>query len=132
MSKIKIFGLGGLNEEGKNMYVVKVDQDIFVFDAGLKYAGDDLLGIDYVIPNFDYLKENIKDIKGLFLTHAHEKNMGAVCDLVMELPEIKIYGTKFTLNVVKRQLEDANINYNNFVEIDPHRKVDFGNNSISI
>lgn len=130
MSKIKIFGLGGLNEEGKNMYVVKVDQDIFVFDAGLKYAGDDLLGIDYVIPNFDYLKENIKDIKGLFLTHAHEKNMGAVCDLVMELPEIKIYGTKFTLNVVKRQLEDANINYNNFVEIDPHRKVDFGNNSI--
>lgn len=130
MSKIKIFGLGGLNEEGKNMYVVKVDQDIFVFDAGLKYAGDDLLGIDYVIPNFDYLKENIKDIKGLFLTHAHEKNMGAVCDLVMELPEIKIYGTKFTLNVVKRQLEDANINYNNFIEIDPHRKVDFGNNSI--
>ena len=130
MSKIKIFGLGGLNEEGKNMYVVKVDQDIFVFDAGLKYAGDDLLGIDYVIPNFDYLKENIKDIKGLFLTHAHEKNMGAVCDLVMELPEIKIYGTRFTLNVVKRQLEDANINYNNFVEIDPHRKVDFGNNSI--
>ncbi len=130
MSKIKIFGLGGLNEEGKNMYVVKVDQDIFVFDAGLKYAGDDLLGIDYVIPNFDYLKENIKDIKGLFLTHAHEKNMGAVCDLVMELPEIKIYGTRFTLNVVKRQLEDANIIYNNFVEIDPHRKVDFGNNSI--
>lgn len=130
MSKIKIFGLGGLNEEGKNMYVVKVDQDIFVFDAGLKYAGDDLLGIDYVIPNFDYLKENIKDIKGLFLTHAHEKNMGAVCDLVMELPEIKIYGTKFTLNVVKRQLEDANIKYDNFIEIDPHRKVDFGNNSI--
>ena len=130
MSKIKIFGLGGLNEEGKNMYVVKVDQDIFVFDAGLKYAGDDLLGVDYVIPNFDYLKENIKNIKGLFLTHAHEKNMGAVCDLVMELPEIKIYGTKFTLNVVKRQLEDANITYDNFVELDPHRKIDFGNNSI--
>jgi len=56
MSKIKIFALGGLNEEGKNMYVVKVDNDIFVFDAGLKYASDKLLGVDYVIPNFDYIK----------------------------------------------------------------------------
>ena len=63
MSKIKLFALGGLNEEGKNMYVVKVDNDIFVFDAGLKYASDKLLGVDYVIPNFDYIKENIKNIK---------------------------------------------------------------------
>ena len=126
----QVFALGGLGEVGKNMYCVKHDNEIIIVDAGVMFPEDDLLGIDYVIPNFDYLKENIKDIKGLFLTHAHEKNMGAVCDLVMELPEIKIYGTKFTLNVVKRQLEDANINYNNFVEIDPHRKVDFGNNSI--
>ena len=91
MSKIKIFALGGLNEEGKNMYVVKVDNDIFVFDAGLKYASDKLLGVDYVIPNFDYIKENIKNIKGLFITHGHEKNMGAVCDIVSEIPNLKIY-----------------------------------------
>ena len=87
MSKIKIFALGGLNEEGKNMYVVKVDNDIFVFDAGLKYASDKLLGVDYVIPNFDYIKENIKNIKGLFITHGHEKNMGAVCDIIKEADE---------------------------------------------
>ena len=87
MSKIKIFALGGLNEEGKNMYVVKVDNDIFVFDAGLKYASDKLLGVDYVIPNFDYIKENIKNIKGLFITHGHEKNMGAVCDIIKEIPK---------------------------------------------
>ena len=62
MSKIKIFALGGLNEEGKNMYVVKVDADIFIFDAGLKFASDNLLGVDYVIPNFDYIKENIKHV----------------------------------------------------------------------
>ena len=60
MSKIKIFAMGGLNEEGKNMYVVKVDRDIFIFDAGLKYASDKFLGVDYIIPNFDYIKENIK------------------------------------------------------------------------
>ena len=58
MSKIKIFSLGGLNEVGKNMYIVEVDNDIFVFDAGLKYADDKMLGVDYIIPNYDYLKEN--------------------------------------------------------------------------
>ena len=63
MSKIKIFGLGGLNENGKNMYIVDVDDNIFVFDAGLKYPNSNMLGVDYIIPNFDYLKENIKITK---------------------------------------------------------------------
>ena len=60
MSKIKIFSLGGLNENGKNMYVVNVDEDIFVFDAGIKYDNDLNLGIDYIIPKFDYLIKNKK------------------------------------------------------------------------
>ena len=63
MAKIKMFALGGLNETGKNMYVIEVNQDIFVFDAGLKYADDRMLGIDYIIPNYDYLVENKKRIK---------------------------------------------------------------------
>ena len=71
MSKINIFSLGGLNENGKNMYVVEIDKDIFVLDAGLKYADDRMLGVDYIIPNFDYIKNNIKRIKGLFITHGH-------------------------------------------------------------
>ena len=57
MSKIKIFACGGQNEVGKNMHVVEVDNDIYVFEAGLKYADDKLLGVDYIIPNFEYLKE---------------------------------------------------------------------------
>ena len=60
MKKIKIFSLGGLNENGKNMYIVEVDQDIFVFDAGLKYADEKMLGVDYIIPNYVYLIENRK------------------------------------------------------------------------
>ncbi len=56
MSKIKIFSLGGLNENGKNMYVVDVDKDLFVFDAGLKYADDFMVGVDYILPNYYYLK----------------------------------------------------------------------------
>ena len=69
MSKIKIFSLGGLNEIGKNMYIVEVDKDIYILDAGLKYADDRMLGVDYIIPNYDYLKENEKRIKGIFITH---------------------------------------------------------------
>ena len=61
MSKIKIFALGGLNEDGKNMYVVDVDNEIFIFDAGLKYADDKMLGVDYIIPNYDYIKKNRKN-----------------------------------------------------------------------
>ena len=115
MSKIKIFSLGGLNEEGKNMYVVKVDSDIFIFDAGLKYAGDKLLGVDYIIPNFDYIKQNIKNIKGLFITHGHEKNMGAVCDIIKEVPNIKVYATKFTADILRKEIEGSNIKFKNII-----------------
>ena len=69
MSKINIVALGGQNEIGKNMYVVEVDKKIFVFEAGLKYADDKLLGVDYIIPNYDYLKENKDRIVGIFITH---------------------------------------------------------------
>lgn len=130
MSKIKIFSLGGLNENGKNMYIVEVDNDIFVFDAGLKYADDKLFGIDYILPNYDYIKENVNRIKGIFLTHGHNENMGGVPDIVSELPELKVYGTKFTLEVLKRELESCNIKFNNIVEIKPHKKIQFGELSI--
>lgn len=130
MSKIKIFSLGGLNEEGKNMYVVKVDSDIFIFDAGLKYASDKLLGVDYVIPNYDFIKENINNIKGLFITHGHEKNMGAVCDILKEIPNLKVYATKFTANLLKKELDDSNLNFCNLIVIDPHKKINFGKTSV--
>lgn len=130
MSKIKIFSLGGLNESGKNMYIIEVDNDIFVFDAGLKYADDKMLGIDYIVPEFSYLKDNIKRIKGIFITHAHEKQMGAVCDIVRELPEIKVFATKFTCELLKREFETANIEYKNLKLILPHKKIGFGKNSI--
>ena len=130
MSKIKIFALGGLNDNGKNMYVVEVNEDIFVFDAGLKYADDKMLGVDYIIPNFDYLKENVKRIKGIFVTHGHEMQMGAIAHILKELPELKIFGTEFTLNVIRQELEEENINTKNLIELKPHKKVSFGENSI--
>lgn len=130
MSKIKIFALGGLNENGKNMYVVEVNKDIFVFDAGLKYDNDINLGIDYIIPCIDYLVKNRKRIKGIFLTHGHEGNMGATPDVLDRLPEVPVYGTKLTLEMVRKDLDKNQLNKFKLIEIKPHVKIDFGKNSI--
>ena len=130
MNKIKIFALGGLNENGKNMYVVEVNKDIFVFDAGLKYDNDINLGIDYIIPNIDYLVKNRKRIKGLFLTHGHSKNIGAICDIVKQFPKINVYACKFTCDLLKKEFEDENIKFDNLHEIVAHKKINFGKHSI--
>ncbi len=130
MSKIKIFSLGGLNENGKNMYVVEVDKNIYVFDAGLKYDNEKNLGIDYIIPNFDYLIKNQKRIKGIFLSHGHEANMGALPDILTSIPKVPIYGAKLTLEIVRQDLEEAGIHHAVFHEVKAHKKVDFGKESI--
>ncbi len=130
MSKIKIFALGGLNEDGKNMYVVEVDHDIFIFDAGLKYADDKMLGVDYIIPNYDYIKKNRKNIKGIFITHGHYDNMGALSEILKEVPDLPIYGTSFTMEIIKDDLLADNLNVKNLRVIKPHRKINFGKNSV--
>ncbi len=126
MSKIKIMGLGGLSETGKNTYVVEVDNAIFILDCGLKFATENLYGIDYIIPDFEYLVKNKKKIKGLFLTHGHYENMGATNDLVRMIPNLKVYCTKFT----KYVLESDGLNSKNIVEIEPHKKLNFRDVSI--
>lgn len=130
MSKIRIFSLGGLNEIGKNMYVVEVDKDIFVFDAGLKYADDKMLGVDYIIPNYDYLKENKNRIKGFFITHGHDEQMGAIPDMIANFPNIPIYGTTFTIELLKTTLLEDGLKVEQLREIKAHRKINFGNVSI--
>ncbi len=126
MSKIKIFSLGGLDENGKNTYVVEVDESLFVFDCGLKYASGNLYGIDYVIPSFEYLIKNKQRIKGIFLTHGHFENMGGVVDLLKDIPEVKIYATKFT----KYVLLEEGVNASSIIDVKPHKKISFGDTSI--
>ncbi len=132
MSKIKIFSLGGLNENGKNMYVVNVDSDIFIFDAGLKYADDKLFGIDYILPSYEYIEKNIDNVKGIFISHGHEEHMGAIPDIIMDFPNIKVFASKFTLGILKEELKADNVKYNeeNLVILTAHKKVNFGENSI--
>ena len=126
MSKIKIFSLGGLNENGKNMCVIEVDDDIIVIDAGLKFADEHMLGIDYMIPNINYLKENQKRIKGIFLTHGHYENSGALADIIKDLKNVKIYAAKFTIDILKKEFESSKLPINNFVEILPHKNITVG------
>ena len=130
MSKINIFALGGLNEDGKNMYIVEVDDDIFVFDAGLKYPRDRYLGIDYIIPSFDYLKENKKRIKGIFLSHGHESNIGAISDILIDIPDIPIYAAKYTMEMLKITLEMDKVEAKNLNEIRFNTPIYFGKNSV--
>ena len=130
MNKIKIFSLGGLNENGKNMYVVEVNNDIFIFDAGLKFPDDRLFGIDYILPNYDYVKQNKERIKGIFISHGHDEQMGAVPDILSEFNDISVYATKFTLEILKKELEEEKINAINLIEIVPHKKISFDENSI--
>ncbi len=126
MSKIKIFSLGGLDESGKNTYCVEVDKDLFVFDCGLKYATGTSFGIDYIIPDYEYLEKNKKRIRGVFLTHGHYENMGGCADLVKIIPDIAIYATKFT----KYVLLESGVPEKNIIEIVPHKKINFGRSSI--
>ena len=126
MSKIKIFSLGGLNEIGKNMYVIEIDKDILVIDAGLKYADEQMLGIDYVIPNIDYLKENKKRVKGIFLTHGHFENFGAIQDIAESLDKVPIYGSKFTIALLKKELEIKKVSTKNLIEIPAYKTLNIG------
>lgn len=121
MSKIKIFGLGGLNENGKNTYVVECNDQIFVFDCGIKYATDSMYGIDYIIPNYNYLLENKDRIVGIFITHAHQENMGGVLDLVRIIPDVKVFATKYT----KEYLILEGLNSKNIIEITANKKITF-------
>lgn len=125
MNKIKIVALGGLNENGKNTYVVEIDDKIFILDCGLKYANDKMYGIDYIIPDYSYLIQNKDKIVGIFLTHAHPENMGGINDLCEALPNIKVYCTKYT----KKYLELNGFKHNIY-EVQPHKKISFGDLSV--
>lgn len=107
------------------MYVIDVNHNLFIFDAGLKYGTDKMLGVDYIIPNMDYLVKNRKNIRGVFLSHGHESNMGGISDLVQLIPEIPVYATKFTMEIVKNDLQEAGIGKASLKEIRPHSKIEF-------
>ncbi len=114
MSKVRIFALGGLDEDGKNMYVVENGDDIFVMECGMKYPDADQLGIEMIIPDFRYLAENRDRIKAVFISHGHDDVMAALPNLMREIPKVPVYMAPLTALVFERRakkigLKDMNI-----------------------
>jgi len=134
-----IVALGGLGEVGKNMYVITHEDEILVIDAGVMFPEDELLGVDYVIQDVTYLKQNESKIKGLFITHGHEDHIGGISFLLQNVNIPVIYTPKIAADLIKHKLEDRNIHYENLEIINEesyikfkHFEVEFVNTTHSI
>lgn len=137
-NKLQLIPLGGVAEIGKNMSVLRFGQEIMIIDAGLKFPGDDMPGIDYIIPNFSYLIEHKDLIKGMCLTHGHEDHIGAVAYLLKEI-QVPIYGSGLTLGLLSNKLKEHKVNAETYtikngdvIQLGRSFKVEFIQNNHSI
>ena len=121
----KIFALGGLGEVGKNMYCVMHNNEIVITDAGITFPEGELMGVDYVIPDFSFLKKNESKIKALFITHGHEDHIGGIPFLLQSVNIPVIYAPNQAVGLIRKKLEDRNIQYKNLIVYDEKTKVKF-------
>lgn len=132
MTKINLIALGGVRENGKNMYAIEVDSRIFVVDFGLKYPDNELLGIDIVIPDLNYLKTNADRIEGIFLTHGHADAIGALPYFLNEHP-VPVFGSELTIALAKltNNTDPKAKKFKDFHVIDEKSIIDFGDVKVS-
>ena len=122
---IKLIALGGVGELGKNMYVVEVDEDLFVIDAGLMFPENEMFGIDIVIPDISYLVQNQSRVKGIFLTHGHEDHIGALSYLLSKM-DVPIYGTRLTIALAQVKMKEQDFHQKaQFIEISSDSVIEF-------
>lgn len=123
---VKIIPLGGLGEVGKNMIVVECGPDMVVIDCGIMFPDEEMLGVDLVLPDFDYVVKNASKLRGVVLTHGHEDHIGAVAYLLREVNP-PIYGTKLTLGFLGGRLKEHNNKNAKLREITPGKPLQLGN-----
>ena len=121
----KIFALGGLGEVGKNMYCVMHNNEIIITDVGISFPQGELMGVDYIIPDFTFLKKNESKIKALFITHGHEDHIGGIPFLIQTVNIPAIYAPNQAVGLIKKKLDDKNIQYKNLFVYNEKTKVKF-------
>ena len=126
----QIFALGGLGEVGKNMYCVMHGNEIIITDAGVTFPAGELMGIDYVIPDFTFLKKNEKKIKGLFITHGHEDHIGGIPFLLQMVNVPVVYAPNQAVGLIRKKLDERNIQYKNMQVYTEDTVVKFKNMSV--
>ena len=122
----KIIVLGGLGEVGKNMYCVMHNDSIVIIDAGVSFPESELMGVDYVLPDFTFLKENEDKIKALLITHGHEDHIGSIPFLIQSIKIPAIYAPRHAKELIAVKLEDRNIRYDTLYTYDGNTKLKFG------
>lgn len=121
-----------MNEIGKNMTVYEYKEDMFILDCGIAFPGDELPGVDLVIPDFTYIEKNISKIRGLIITHGHEDHIGGIAYLLKKV-NIPIYATKLTIGLIKGKLKEHGLLESaKLVEIKPHDNITLGSFNIEL
>lgn len=124
---ILIYALGGLGEVGKNTYCLESDKDLIIIDAGVKFPEDDLVGVDYVIPNYNHLKDVNQKIRALLITHGHEDHIGAIPFLLKTVNIPMIYAPKLAIALIKQKIDDQKIKTSTkFIEYDEFDSIKIG------
>ncbi|HWQ97351.1 MAG TPA: ribonuclease J [Clostridia bacterium] len=124
-NKLKIIPLGGVGEIGKNMTVVEYNNDIVVVDCGLIFPDEEMPGIDIVIPDMEYLRENRAKLKGFLITHGHEDHIGALPYALKEF-DVPVFGTAFTIALIEHKLEEARVSNKKLTVVKPGDHIDLG------